>query len=162
MATGSKVSKTQFATPSDREVTITRVFAAPRQLVFDAFTKCEHLRNWMLGPDGWTMPICEMDLRPGGKIRWTWRRETGTEMTITGVMQEFSPPDRFVATESWGAPWPETLNTTVFVEKDGRTTVTQTILYPSKEARDAATATGMTDGVNVSFERLDQYLARAR
>ena len=160
MATANKVAPTTFSTPSDREVMVTRVFDAPRRLVWDAFTKCEHMQQWMLGPEGWTMPICQMDLRPGGKIRWGWRRADGTEMTITGVTKEVSPPERFVMTESWGDPWPESLNTLVLTEKDGKTTLTQTLLYPSKAARDAALQTGMKDGMVVTYERLDSFLQR--
>lgn len=161
MATANKVAPTTFTLPSDREVMVTRVFDAPRRLVFDALTKCEHLRQWMLGPEGWTMPICEMDLRPGGKIRWGWRKEDGSEMTITGVVKEISPPERMVSTESWGEPWPEALNTLVLTEQNGKTTMTLTLLYPSKEVRDAALQTGMKDGMVVSYDRLEALLRAA-
>jgi uncharacterized protein YndB with AHSA1/START domain len=158
MATANKAAPTEFSTPSDREIMVRRVFDAPRRLVWDAFTKCEHMKQWMTGPDGWTMTVCQMDLRPGGKIKWTWRREDGTEMTITGVTKEVTPPERYVMTESWGDPWPESLNTLVLLEKGGKTTLTQTLLYPSKEARDAALGTGMKDGMVVSYDRLEAFL----
>jgi uncharacterized protein YndB with AHSA1/START domain len=158
MATASKNGITSFTTPSDREVVITRVVDAPRTLVFDAYTRPEHLRHWMLGPEGWTMPICELDLRPGGKWRYVWRRTDGSEMSLHGVVQEVTPPERYVCTESWGGNWPETLNTLVLTERDGKTTIRQTVRYPSKEARDAALQTGMKEGVTQSYDRLAGYL----
>jgi uncharacterized protein YndB with AHSA1/START domain len=139
---------------------VTRVFDAPRRLVFDALTRCEHLQQWMFGPEGWTMPVCEMDLRPGGKVRWGWRKDGENEMTITGVVKEISPPERMVMTESWGEPWPDALNTLVLTEQNGKTTMTLTMLYPSKEARDAALQTGMTDGMSMSYDRLEALLRR--
>ena len=149
-------------TPTEREIVITRVFDAPRRLVFEAWTSPQHLPHWLLGPPGWTMPICEIDLRPGGASRMVWRRADGNEMEIRGVYKEIKPPERLVSTESWGGNWPETLNTLVFTEKDGKTTITLTILYPSKEARDAALQTGMTKGVSASFDRLAEHLRTMR
>lgn len=144
--------------PSDREVRVTRVFDAPRHLVFDAWTNPEHLPNWMLGPEGWTMPVCEIDLRPGGAWHFVWRRADGTEMSMHGVYREVKRPERLVATENWGGNWPETTNTVEFVEDGGKTFMTMTILYPSIDAREAALQTGMKDGMTVSFERLAGYL----
>jgi uncharacterized protein YndB with AHSA1/START domain len=148
--------------PTDREVAITRVFDAPRRLVFEAWTSPEHLPHWMLGPEGWTMPVCEIDLRPGGSWHFVWRRSDGTEMGMHGVYREITPPERLVCTESWGGNWPETLNTLVLTEEAGKTTATLTILYPSKDARDAALQTGMKDGVAVSFDRLAEYLGKMK
>src|SRR6266403_1508909 len=133
-------------TPTDREILMTRVFDAPRHLVFDVWTKPEHLSHWLLGPEGWTMPVCEVDLRPGGAWHFVWRRADGTEMEMRGVYREVAPPERVVSTESWGGDWPETLNTLVLSEENGKTTLTNTVLYPSKEARDNALKTGMTEG----------------
>jgi uncharacterized protein YndB with AHSA1/START domain len=158
MTTAHEIGATTFTTPSDREFRMTRVFDAPRELVFAAWTSPEHLPHWLLGPGGWTMPICEMDLRAGGALRWVWRREDGTEMEIRGTYREIEAPARIVNTESWGGDWPDTLNTLEFAEEDGRTTLTLTVLYPSPEARDAALATGMRDGMNLSNERLATYL----
>jgi len=149
---------TTFTTPSDREIVATRVFDAPRQLVFEAHTNPKHIRNWMLGPDGWTMPVCENDLRPGGTWHFVWRRDDGTEMGMRGVYKEVVPPEKLVSTESWGDNWPETLNTLTLTEKDGKTTLTSTVLYPSKEARDAALKTGMKEGMTQSFDRLAEYM----
>ena len=146
-------------TPSNLEIVMTRVFAAPRGLVFGAYTSPEHLPHWMLGPKGWTMPVCEIDLRPGGASRFVWRRPDGAEMEIRSVYKEIAPPERLVSTESWGGDWPETLNTLVLCQDDGKTTtITLTILYPSIAARDAALQTGMKDGVSESFGRLDEHL----
>ena len=158
MTTANKVDKTMFTTPSDREILGTRVVDAPRELVWEAWTNPGHVPNWLLGPDGWTMPVCEIDLRPGGAWHFVWRRSDGTEMEMRGEYREVEPPERLVHTESWGGDWPETLNTLILSEEDGKTTMAQTVLYPSKEARDAALATGMKDGASVSFERLDEYL----
>ncbi len=113
----------------------------------------------MLGPPGWAMPVCEVDLRPGGSWHFVWRSEDGSELDMRGIYREVSPPERLVATEQWGGDWPETLNTTVFSDEDGMTLVTATMLYPSKAARDAALGTGMKDGMGMSFDRLDAYLA---
>jgi uncharacterized protein YndB with AHSA1/START domain len=145
-------------TPSDREAVMTRVFDAPRHLVFEAWTNPKYVPRWMLGPEGWTMPVCEIDLRPGGAWHFVWRRADGTEMEMRGVYKEVTPPGRLVHTENWGANWPETVNTLVLTEKDGRTTLTMTILYPSKEARDTAIQTGMKDGASVSMDRLAELL----
>ena len=158
MATANKLGATKFTTPSDREVAMTRVVDAPRGLVFDAWTKPEHVPHWMLGPEGWTMPVCEIDLRPGGAWRFVWRRADGSEMEMHGVYREVKPPERMVSTESWGGEWPETINTVTLTEKDGKTTMSQTVLYPSKDARDAAMKTGMKDGASTSFDRLAEYL----
>ena len=147
-----------YTAVSDVEVAVTRVFDAPARLVFDAHTIPEQVQQWMLGPEGWTMPVCEIDLRPGGSWHYVWRRADGTEMSMRGVYREVVPPERVVNTESWGADWPETVNTLTLSEHSGRTTVSQAISYPSKDARDAALKTGMKDGVNLSFNRLADYL----
>ena len=104
------------------------------------------------------MPVCEVDLRPGGAWHFVWRRSDGTEMEMRGVYQEIVPPGRLVSTESWGGDWPETLNKLTLSEEEGRTMLTNRVLYPSKEARDAALETGMKEGVSQSFDRLDEYL----
>lgn len=158
MATDSNLSTTTFTTPSDVEVAMTRVFDAPRRLVFEAHTSPEHLPYWMLGPDGWTMPVCEIDLRPGGKWHFVWRSGDGREMAMRGEYREVAPPERLVQTESWGGDWPETLNTLVLTEDGGRTTMTSTVRYPSKEARDAALRTGMNEGASQSYDRLADHL----
>jgi uncharacterized protein YndB with AHSA1/START domain len=158
MATADKAGATPFTTPSDREIVMTRVVDAPRRLVWEAWTDSEHVPHWLLGPEGWTMPVCEIDLRPGGTWHFVWRRSDGSEMEMRGLYREITPPERLVSTESWGGDWPETLNTLILSEEDGKTTITQTVLYPSKEARDAALETGMEEGASQSFDRLAEYL----
>jgi uncharacterized protein YndB with AHSA1/START domain len=145
--------------PSDREIVITRVFAAPRRLVFEVYTNPEHLPHWMLGPKGWTMPVCEIDLRPGGAWHFVWRHSDGTEMAMRGVYQEIVPSERLVSLDSWGGDWPETLNTLVLSEAGGKTMIRNQLLYPSKEARDAALKTGMLEGMSETFDGLAEYLA---
>jgi uncharacterized protein YndB with AHSA1/START domain len=158
MDRASRVGTATFATPSDREIVVTRTFAAPRRLVWDAWTSPEHLPHWMLGPDGWAMPVCEIDLRPGGAWHFAWRHAGGMEMAMRGMYREVVPPERLVSTESWGGDWPETVNTLVFTEEGGQTTVTLTILYASKAARDAALQTGMKEGMAAGFDRIDARL----
>lgn len=153
-----EIRKTTIETPTEREVVLTRAFDAPRALVFEALTSPEHLPHWMLGPDGWTMVGCEIDLTPGGAWRWAWRSDDGETMELSGHYREIEPPVRVVQTESWGPDWPETLNTLLLEEHEGRTTMTQKIAYPSREARDAALRSNMDEGASRSFERLADYL----
>lgn len=162
MTTADKTTTTTYAMPSDLEVAVTRVFDAPRELVFTAWTDPRHVPQWMTGPAGWTMPVCEIDLRPGGAWHFVWRRTDGSEMAMRGVYREIDRPERLVNTESWGAEWPETLNTLVLTADGDRTVSTLTLLYPSADARDAALATGMKDGLNPTYERLDGYLRTLR
>lgn len=154
------MSETRFETPTDVEIVITRDFEAPRELIWEVWTRCEHMANWMLGPEGWTMPVCEIDLRPGGTFRTVWRNDDGTEMEIKGTYREVEPPERLVHTESWGEDLPESVDTLVLTEEAGRTTVTLTMRYPSKDARDAALETGMKEGMAASYERLEAYLPK--
>lgn len=162
MTATAKIGETTITEPSEREVEMTRVFAAPRPLVWDAWTRPEHVSRWLLGPEGWTMPVCEIDLRPGGSWRFVWRKgDDGTEMEMTGEYREVEPPERLVNTERWGGEWPESVNTLVLEEEDGVTTMTLTSLYASQEVRDAAVATGMADGAEHSFARLDDLLGKA-
>lgn len=153
----------EVTTPSDREIRIARAFDAPRALVFDAYTKPELVSRWLLGPPGWTMPVCEIDLKAGGRYRWVWRHEDGREMGAGGVYREVVPPERIVHTELFDADWTggEALVTTEFTERGGQTTVTVTVLYSSKTARDGAIKTGMTDGMEAGHRRLDEILASA-
>src|SRR5437588_122943 len=95
----------EVTTPSEREIVMTRIFDAPRETLFDMWTKPEHVSRWMLGPMGWTMAVCEIDLRPGGTWHFVWRRSDGTEMSISGEYKEIVPGERLVSTESWGGDW---------------------------------------------------------
>jgi uncharacterized protein YndB with AHSA1/START domain len=159
MFTAARIGVTTYATPSDREVVVTRVVDAPHRLVFDAMSNPKHVPQWLTGPEGWTMPVCEIDLRPGGAWRYVYRQPDGAEMTLQGSYREVAPPERIVSTESWGPEWPETINTLVLTEAAGQTTITMTIRYPSQEARDAALRSGMKDGMDQGFARLDGLLA---
>jgi uncharacterized protein YndB with AHSA1/START domain len=156
--TVTKVGGTTFTTPSDRELVATRVFDAPRKLIWEAHTNPRHVSKWMLGPDGWTMPVCEIDLRAGGEWHFVWRGSDGTDMEMRGVFKDIVPPERLVQTEAWGGEWPETLNTLVLTEQGGKTTLTCTVLYLSKDAREKALGTGMKEGWSQSYDRLDKYL----
>jgi uncharacterized protein YndB with AHSA1/START domain len=158
MPVAAKVGVTTVETPTDREVVVTRAFDAPRRLLWECLTNPAHLPNWMLGPPGWAMVVCENDLRPGGKWRYVWRKPDGTEMTLHGINREVVPQQRIIATESWGPEWPETINTFELLEENGQTTVVITLLYPSKDARDAALKTGMKEGMDQSYARLEALL----
>ncbi len=154
----------KLTTSGDRELVMTRVFDAPRRLVYDAHTKPELVRQWLLGPPGWTMPVCEMDVRVGGKYRWVWRKDSdGSQMGMGGVYREVVAPERLVTTERFDEAWypGESLNTLLLVEQGGRTTLTQTMRYESREARDAVLKSGMESGVVASYDRLDVVLASA-
>ena len=155
----------QLTAPGEREIVMARVLDAPRQLVFDALTKPELVRRWLLGPPGWSMPVCEIDLRVGGKYRYVWRQDSdGTEMGMGGVYREIVVPERLVTTERFDEAWypGEAVGTLVLVEQRGRTTVTQTMRYESREARDAVLKSGMEKGVAASYDRLADLLAATR
>ena len=154
----------QVTTPSDREVAMTRVFDAPRHLVFEALTKPELLKRWFYGPPGWSLVVCEMDLRVGGAYRWVWRGPDGHDMGVSGVFLAVEMPERIVATERFDVAWypGEGRVTQVLVEKDGKTTLTLTVLYESQEARDTALRTPMAKGVEMGYDRLAELLASTR
>jgi uncharacterized protein YndB with AHSA1/START domain len=151
----------KVTTPSDLEIAMTRVFSAPRRLVFDALTKPELVKQWLLGPAGWTMPICEIDLRVGGAYRYVWRHADGKEMGMGGVFREIVAPERIVHSERFEQPWypGEALVTNVLVEQGGKTTLTLTSRFDSRETRDGVLKSGMEKGVTVSYDRLEQLLA---
>ena len=150
----------QVRTRGDREIVMTRDFAAPRRLVFDAFTKPELVRRWLLGPPGWSMPVCEIDLRVGGSYRYVWRHEKGQEMGMGGVYREIVVPERIVSTEKFDESWypGEALGTLSLTERDGRTLVTQTIMYDTLEAREAVLKSPMEQGVEAGYKRLEELL----
>jgi uncharacterized protein YndB with AHSA1/START domain len=152
----------KVTTRGDREIVMTRAFDAPRKLVFDAFTKPELVKQWLLGPPGWSMPVCEIDLRVGGAYRYVWRKAGVPDMGMGGVYREVVAPERIVSTEKFDQAWypGEAIGTLVFVEQGGKTTVTQTVLYESLEARDGILKSGMEKGVAASYDRLAELLAR--
>jgi uncharacterized protein YndB with AHSA1/START domain len=152
----------KLTTPSDRELAMTRVFDAPRTLVFDAHTKPELVRRWLLGPPGWSMPVCEIDLRVGGKYRYVWRHDRdGTKMGMGGVYREIVAPERIVNTEKFDEAWypGEAVGTLVLVEQGGKTALTYTMRYESGAARDAVIKSNMETGVAASYDRLADLLA---
>ena len=161
------MAKSTVMLPNDLEVVVVRDFRAPRPVVFDAWTKPELMSRWLLGPPGWTMPVCEMDVRVGGTFRWRWRNESGAEFGFTGVFREVVRPSRIVHTQVYdpgtvgGTMGREALITAVLAENNGVTTYTTTIRYQSKADRDAAVSTGMTRGMEQSFVQLDALLAAA-
>lgn len=152
----------KVAAHGDREIVMTRVFNAPRRLVYDAFTKPELVKQWLLGPPGWSMPVCEIDLKVGGKYRYVWRQDSdGSEMGMGGVYREIVPQERVVCTEVFDKAWypGEAVDTLVLSEQGGKTTITQTVLYESREARDGVLKTPMDKGVAMSYDRLEELLA---
>ncbi len=162
---GGSGSKLTVTTPSEREIVMTRVFNAPRRLVFDAWTKPELFVRWF-GPRGWTVPVCEIDLRPGGTYRFVLRGPDGSEIGMRGVYREIVRPDRLVCTEAYDGfsevgwrPEDESVVTTVLTEHDGKTTWTATVVYPSREVRDAVIQSGMERGAAESYDRLAELLA---
>ena len=147
-------------TPTDHEIVMTRVFNAPRKLIFDAWTKPELVKRWLLGPPGWTMPVCEIDLRVGGAYRFEWLSQDGTTMGMGGVYREIVFPERIVSTQLFDQDWTggETLGTLLLVEREGKTTLTNKVLYATREARDGALRTRMAEGVEAGYARLDEML----
>ncbi len=140
---------------------MTRVFDAPRRLVFDAWTKPQLLRRWLGVRAGWTMVVCEVDLKVGGAYRYVWRGPGG-DMGMGGVFREIVRPERIVSTEVFDDPWyeGEAVDTLVMVERDGKTTVTTTVRYASQQVRDAVIASGMSTGVAQSYDVLSELLAK--
>jgi uncharacterized protein YndB with AHSA1/START domain len=151
----------QVTTPSEREIAMTRVFDAPRRLVFDAWTKPALLKRWLGVRGGWSLDVCEIDLRVGGAYRYVWRSAKGKEMGMGGVYREIVRPQRIVATEVFDNPWyeGEAVSTTVLEEQGGQTTVTITARYASQEVRDGVLESGMTRGVDESYDKLAEVLA---
>jgi len=146
--------------PTEREIVLTRVFDARRHRVFDALTRPEVLARWH-GPRGWSLVVCEVDLKPRGAYRFVWRRSAnGAAMGMGGVYREVVPPERLVQTERFDRPWypGEAVITTVLAEVDGKTTLTATLRYESRAARDLVLGTPMEDGVAESYDKLAELL----
>jgi uncharacterized protein YndB with AHSA1/START domain len=161
------IDKAQVTLPNEREVKVTRSFKAPRALVYRAYTEPQLVQRWLLGPPGWSMPVCEMDVRVGGRFRWRWRSDQdGSEFGFTGTFREVQPASRLVHTEAYepgtvggGYPGNDAIVTVTFTEEAATTTVVTLIDFGSKGARDAAVATGMTDGMEQSYQLLDRLLS---
>ena len=149
---------TKISTPTDREVVVTRTFDAPRTLVFDAYTQPELLKRWY-GAPGRSLVVCEIDLRVGGAYHFIWRGTGKSDVGMRGVHREIVRPERLVRTETW-EDWDagEILETTVLTERAGKTTLTSTGLYPSREVRDAVLKAGLENGTRETFGRLADLL----
>jgi uncharacterized protein YndB with AHSA1/START domain len=150
-----------ITTPSDREVRVVRTFDARRELVFRAWTEPELVKRWMAGPEGWSVTKSEGEPRTGGTYRVEWSGPDDAFMGMTGTYREFVPPARLVTGEVFDEEWyaGEAIVTAVFnADAPDRTTVTMTLLFESKEARDAAAASGMTDGMSITYQTLDRLL----
>ena len=158
----SSVNSDSFVvtTPSDSEIRMTRLFNAPRQLVFEAMSKPEHVKQWWgrLG-EGYSVPVCEIDLRIGGRWRFVNRHPKG-EAAFHGEYREIQPPGRIVFTEIFeDFPDSPSLVTAVFTEEQGKTRMTVTVDYGSKDVRDMVIASGMARGAGISYDRLEDLLA---
>jgi len=151
----------EITLPSSTEIRFVRAFKAPASLVFDAYTVPALVKRWLLGPDGWSMPVCDIDLKPGGRFRFVWRHEGGMEMGMTGAYVDIDTPRLIAHTELFDEDWTggETRVRQDFVEKDGVTTVTQVVRYASEAARDGALKTPMAEGMEAGFVRLEALLA---
>jgi uncharacterized protein YndB with AHSA1/START domain len=157
MVTGNS-STLNVTLPSEREIVMTRTFDAPRALVFEAFSKPEHISHWW-GPAGATMPVCDMDFRPGGKWRYVTHEADGNDYGFHGEFREIVPPERIVWTfEFEGMPGHVSVETMAFNERDGKTTITTTTLFDSVEDRDGMLQSGMETGAAESYNRLEAYL----
>ena len=147
----------------EAEIVMTRSFEAPRALVFDALTKPELVKRWLLGPPGWSLPVCEIDLKVGGAFRYVWRNADGREMGMGGIFREIVPPERIMHTELFDEDWTggETLVTNLLTEQSGKTTLTVTVRYQTPDAREAVLDSGMEEGVAISYDRLAELLTSA-
>ena len=150
----------RVTTPSDTELAMIREFDAPRRLVWRTLVEPPLIQRWMGQMPGWSWAECSVDLRVGGKYRYKWNGPDGVVMGMGGVYSEISPPDRIVATELFDDPWYPggAVVTTTLVESQGRTTLTLTVKYASREARDGVLQSGATGGVESGFELLAEML----
>ena len=162
MVVGNAANSDSFtvSTPSDQEIRLTRLFIAPRHLVFEAMTKPEHVRHWWgrLG-EGYSVPVCEIDFRVGGKWRFVNRHPKG-EAAFHGEYREITPPSRVVFTEIF-EKFPDSVSvvTSELTDEGGKTRLTATVRYPSREVRDMVLATGMARGAGISYDRLEDLVA---
>lgn len=153
---------TTLTLPSEREIVITRVFDAPRNLVFEAWTKPEHVAHWY-GQPGSTMAVCEIDLRVGGRWRYVLKADDGGEYAFSGVYQEIVPPEKLVYSEGFEAmPGHECIVTAVFSEQNGKTLLTSTLLYQNRDDRDGHINSGMEPGMRAALSRLESYVQALR
>jgi len=145
------------ALPFGRELLLTRHFKAPRSLVWDCHTQPTLIKRWLLGPPGWTMPVCEVDLRVGGRYRYEWHGQNGLAMALSGVYREIEAPERIADTQMFDDNWTQgPADTTLLLFEDGDgTRLELTILYASEAARDFALSTPMMEGMEAGYGRLE-------
>jgi uncharacterized protein YndB with AHSA1/START domain len=157
----SEAGKLNVTTAGDREIVMTRDFDAPRALVFQALTRPDLLKRWLGVFGGNVLAVCEMDLRVGGAYRYLWRSPDGREMGMRGVIRELVPPERLVTHARFDESWypGEEEGTVVLTERGGRTTLTMTVRYDSKEARDMVLRTPMEQGMAAGYDALEKLLA---
>jgi uncharacterized protein YndB with AHSA1/START domain len=148
----------KLTTPSEREIVMTREFDAPRHLVFAAWTKPELLRRWHGVFGGWSMEVCEFEAWAGGSYQFVWQGSAGQRMRMSGVVREIVAPERIVATERFNDNTEEILSTLALVEHGGKTSLTNTVLCPTQEIRDAILRTPMEKGVGAGYDALDGVL----
>jgi uncharacterized protein YndB with AHSA1/START domain len=151
----------RVSTVSEEEICLTRLFDAPMALVFEVMTKPEHVRQWwgQLG-EGYTVPVCEIDLRVGGAWRFVNRHPKG-DAVFYGEYREISPPSRLVHTEIF-EPFPDAVSlvTTTLTAEGDKTRLTAIVRYPSREVRDIVLGTGMERGAGISYDRMEDLLAK--
>jgi len=149
-------TKLKVTTPSEREIRVTRTFDAPPDLVFECHTKPELVKKWLLGTPGWSMPVCEIDLRAGGRYRYVWRNDDkGVEFGVQGEFREIHAPGRIVNVETMDGVPGKASCTTTFTKSGPGTLFMLTMQFESQELRDGALESGMTDGMSMSYDRLD-------
>jgi uncharacterized protein YndB with AHSA1/START domain len=160
MGAGSAANSDTFkvTTPSDRQIGLTRLFDAPQRLVFEAMSQPEHIRRWWGNlAEGYSVPVCEVDLRVGGAWRFVNRTPKGEEAAFNGIYREIVPPDRLVFTEIFEKfPDTESIVTAVFTDEGGKTRLTVTAEYPTRDIRDMVIKTGMAKGAAISYDRLEE------
>jgi len=151
------MSTITLSTPSDNELAISRGFDAPRAKVFAAISTPDSIKRWLQGPPGWTMTECTIEPKAGTPYRFAWRNGAdGTGIGLGGTITEAVVPERLVATEKFDQPWypGEALVSQTLSEAAGKTTLTITIRYPSKDVRDGVMNSGMTTGMQMNYDRL--------
>ena len=155
---GASGNTLTVTTPTDREIVMTRVIDAPRDLVFEAHSSCEHLSQWW-GPRRYEIASCEVDFRPGGAWRIVHRGSDGMEFPFRGEYREIVRPERITWTFEWeGLPGHVSVQTVAFEERDGKTTLTTTVVFDTVEDRDGMLQSGMEGGAAESMDRLEEYL----
>jgi uncharacterized protein YndB with AHSA1/START domain len=156
----NKNAALKIAPSGEREIIMTRAFDATPDLVFDALTKPELVKRWLLGPPGWSMPVCEIDLKVGGAYRYVWHNEDGSDMGMGGTYREIVRPKRIVHTELFDKAWysGDCLVTTLLTEQGGSTIMTVTLRYDSRAVRDGVLESEMESGVAPSYDRLEEIV----